>query len=120
MQGCVQSLTNTKTSDQIGALLQNTNQALVFPALVAGQQTPTAHGYSEYIQPGPPVLRITNNGLSSIRLGWSPLAIKFLAEQNSNLLGTNWTTISVPPRAAGSDFSVTPTTTNKQGFFRLH
>lgn len=26
------------------------NQALVFPALLAGKQTPTAQGYAEYIQ----------------------------------------------------------------------
>jgi hypothetical protein len=120
MQPLVQSLTNTMTSDQIGVVLQHTNQAMVFPALAAGQQTATAQGYSEYIQPGPPVLRITNNGATSVSLGWTPVAIKFLAEQKTNLQGTNWTAISVPPRAAGNDFSVTLTTTNKIGFFRLH
>ncbi|SPE55143.1 exported hypothetical protein [Verrucomicrobia bacterium] len=121
MQTYVQSLINSNlSSDAIGLMLQNTNQSLVFPALLAGQQTATAQGYAEYIEPGPPLLRITNNGAGSVSLGWSPVAIKFLPQQNPNSLGANWTTIPVPPRAAGSDFSVTLTTTNNQEFFRLH
>jgi len=121
MQPYVQSLVNSNwTSDQIGVALQNTNQALVLPALAAGQQTAAAQGYSEYIQAGPPELRITNNGTGSVSLGWSPVALKFVAQQDFDLRGTNWTMISVPPRLVGSDFSASPTTTNQQQFYRLH
>jgi hypothetical protein len=120
MQPYVQSLTNKLSPDQIGVQLQNTNQALIFPALMAGQQTATAQGYSEYIQLGPPVLRITNNGPSSIGLGWSPVAIKFLAEQKTNLSGSNWTSVPIQPRAAGSDFSASIPKTNATEFYRLH
>ena len=124
MQPYVQSLvTQGKTSDEIGVLLQDTNQSLVLPALAAGQQTAAAKGYSEYIQPGPPLLSITNNGGGSISLGWSPVALNFLLERKAHLpgSGTNWTTISVPPRAVGDDFSTTIDTTTKAGeFYRLH
>ena len=121
MQPYVQSLVNSNwTSDRIGVALQNTNQAMVLPALAACQQTAAAQGYAEYIEPSPPTLRITNNGAGSVSLGWSPVALKFIVEQNFNLLGTSWVTISVPPRMVGNDFSTAPTTTNQQQFFRLY
>jgi hypothetical protein len=87
---------------------------------VSGQQTSAAQGYSEYLQSGPPLLRITNNGVGSVRLVWTPMAIKLMLEQQTKLQSSNWTTISIPPRAAGNDFSYTLTMTNATGFFRLH
>ena len=121
MQPVVRSLVSSNwTADQIGLFLQNTNQSLVLPALGIGQQTPTAQGYSEYLQSGRPVLRITSNGVSSVSLVWTPVAVNFMLEQQTKLPGTNWTTIYIPPRATGIDFCDPLTTSNATSFFRLH
>ena len=117
MQPYVQLPSTTNTSDQIGVALQKTNQNLVFPSLLAGQQTDVGRGFAEYIQPGPPVLRITHNGTGLITLDWSPVAIRFLAEQEAKVSGSNWTPISIPPRTAGNDFTVAIPKTNNTGFF---
>jgi hypothetical protein len=123
MQPVVQSLVSSNwTSDRIGVFLQNTNQSLVLPALAAGQQTAAAQGYSEYIQSGPPTLSITNNGASSVSLGWSPVAVNFLLEHKSHLASSssNWTSMPILPRAVGNDFSASIVTTNARDFYRLH
>jgi hypothetical protein len=123
MQPVVQSLVSSHwTADQIGLFLQNTNQSLVLPALGIGQQTATAQGYSEYIVPGPPTLRITNNGAGSVGLGWSPLAVDFLLESKSYALSprSSWTSISILPRTVGNDFSASIVATNAGEFYRLH
>jgi hypothetical protein len=123
MQPYVQSLAlQGDTADQIGVALQNTNQALVFPALAAGQQTAAAQGYAEYIEPGSPTLWITNNGTSSVSLGWSPVALNFLLEHKSHLANSssNWTSIPILPRAIGNDFRASMVTTNARDFYRLH
>ena len=124
MQPVVQSLlvSSNWTSDQIGVFLQNTNQSLVLPALAAGQQTAAAQGYSEYLESGPPSLRITNNGAGSVSLGWSPVALNYLLEHKSHLesSSSNWNNLTIPPRAVGNDFSATLATTNSREFFRLH
>jgi hypothetical protein len=116
MQPYVQYLASQQgeTSDQIGVALQNTNQALVLPALAAGQQTAAAQGYSEYIQPGPPTLWITNNGAGSVSLGWSPVAVQFQLDHKSHLASSssNWTSIPIPPRTLGNDFSASIISTN--------
>ena len=122
MQPYVQFLaTHGDTSDQIGVELQNTNQALVLPALAAGQQTPAAQGYAEYIQPGPPTLWIISNGVGLASLGWSPVAVPFLLEHKARLSSSssNWTAIPIPPRAVGNDFSASITFTNAREFYRL-
>ena len=122
MQPYVQSLVGQgKTLDQIGVALQNTNQALVLPALAAGQQTAAAQGYSEYIEPGPPTLWITNNGAGSVSLAWSPVALQFLLEHKPRLASSNsnWTSIPKLPRAVGNDFSASIITTNSREFYRL-
>jgi hypothetical protein len=123
MQPVVQSLVSSHwTADQIGLFLQNTNQSLVLPALGIGQQTATAQGYSEYIVPGPPTLRITNNGAGSVGLGWSPVAVDFLLESKSYALSprSSWTSISILPRTVGNDFSASIVATNAGEFYRLH
>lgn len=123
MQSYVQSLANSgETSDQIGVALQNTNQALVMPALAANQQTATAQGYAEYLQSGPPLLRITNNGDGTMSLGWSPVAVNFNLEHKSHLesSNSNWTTLAAPPRTVGSDFSASVTNSNDRQFYRLY
>jgi hypothetical protein len=123
MQPYVQSLESSNlTSDQIGVALQNTNQALVMPALAADQQTDTAQGYAEYLQSGPPLLRITNNGDGTMNLGWSPVEVDFSLEHKFHLLSSssNWTTLTFPPRAVGGDYSSVITNFTDREFFRLH
>jgi len=123
MQPIVQSLVSSNyTADQIGLFLQNTNQSLVLPALAAAQQTAAAQGYAEYLQPGPPILWITNTGAGSVSLDWSPVAINFLLEHKSHLLSSssNWTSVSFSPRAAGNNFNTSVSTTNDREFYRLH
>jgi len=123
MQPYVQFLASQGDSqDQIGAALQNTNQALVLPALAAGQQTAAARGYSEYIEGGSPTLRITNQGAGLVSLGWSPVAVQFRLEHKTHLASSssNWTSIPIPSRAVGNDFSASMTTTNAREFYRLH
>jgi hypothetical protein len=123
MQPVVQSLVSSNwTADQIGLFLQNTNQSLVLPALAASQQTAAAQGYSEYLQPGPPILWITNNGAGSVSLDWSPVASNFLLEHKPHLLSSssNWTSVTFSPRAAGNDFSTSVSATNDRELYRLH
>jgi hypothetical protein len=122
-QPYVQSLASLgETSDQIGVALQNTNQALVLPALAAGQQTSIAQGYAEYQQSGAPRLRISNNGDGTSTLGWSPVALNFNLEHKSHLesSSSNWTTLAFPARAVGADFSASVTNGNLREFYRLH
>ncbi|MGO8699235.1 MAG: hypothetical protein ACLQVY_16125 [Limisphaerales bacterium] len=123
MQPIVQSLVSSNwTADQIGLFLQNTNQSLVLPVLAMGQQTAAAQGYSEYLQPGPPTLWITNNVAGSVSLGWSPVALDFFLEHKSHLLSSssNWTSIPILPRTVGNDFNASIITTNEREFYRLH
>ena len=123
MQPVVQSLVSSNlTSDQIGVALQTTNQALVLPALAAGQQTAAAQGYAEYIAPGPPTLWITNNGGGSVSVGWSPVGLTYSVQHKSHLEGTNWFSLTntIPPRTLGNDFSVQIGATKDREFFRLY
>jgi hypothetical protein len=123
MQPYVQSLAGQgETSDQIGLALQGTNKSLVLPALASNQQTALGQGYAEYIQPNPPVLRFTNNGDGTMNLGWSPAALNFNLEHKFHLASSvsNWTTLTVPTRSVGSDYSTTITNSSDREFFRLH
>jgi hypothetical protein len=122
-QPYVQSLVNANlTSDQIGVALQNTNQALVLPALAANQQTAVAQGYAEYLQSGPPSLQIVNNTDGSINLDWSPVALNFKLEHKFHLESSisNWTALPIPQRAPGADYSTNIAGAKDREFFRLH
>jgi hypothetical protein len=90
-----------------------------YAALAAGAVTNTGLAYQEYSQPGPPVLQLTRSN-SQAWLDWTPVAVKFLPEQNTNLSAATWSSLTVPPRAVGSDFTNLVALTNLAGFYRLH
>jgi hypothetical protein len=120
LQPTVQAMTNSgSTLDQVGAFLVQSNFQAVSSQFPVLSPTDCGRGYAEYIAIGLPVLRITNNVAGSVRLGWSPVAIRFLAEQKAHLSDSNWTSVSIPPRAAGNDFVTTISKTNATGFYRL-
>jgi hypothetical protein len=55
-----------------------------------------------------------------LNLTWTPVAVNYLLEQSTNLSATNWTSLTIPARNVGADYSAAINTTNKKAFLRLH
>jgi hypothetical protein len=91
-----------------------------YAALAAGVLTNTGMAYQEYIQTNPPRLRLTPISAGSVNLAWTPVAVNYLLEQSTNISATNWTSLTVPPRGVGADYSAAIGATNKKAFLRLH
>jgi hypothetical protein len=108
------------TPDQIGAFLVQSNFQAVSSAFPLVAQTGTGRAYAEYIAPGPPGLRISNSSPNAVNLQWSPVAIRFAAEQRTDLAsGFAWSLLPAAARSVGSDFSLMQAKTNESEFFRL-
>jgi hypothetical protein len=114
-----QSSISNLSANAAATVLNADENAAVYAALSAGAVTNTGLAYQEYSQPGPPVLKLTGSGGQAL-LDWTPVALKFLLEQNTNLSAAAWSPLTVPLRAVGSDFMDPIATTNPAGFYRLH
>ena len=114
-----QSSISNLSANAAATVLNADENAAVYAALSAGAVTNTGLAYQEYSQPGPPVLQLTRSS-GNASLDWTPVAVKFLLEQNTNLPAAAWSSLTVPPRVVGSDFMDLVATTNPAGFYRLH
>jgi hypothetical protein len=90
-----------------------------YAALGAGDVTNTGLAYQEYILTNAPTLNFTARS-NSLNLTWTPVAVNYLLEQSTNLSATNWTSLTIPARNVGADYSAAINTTNKKAFLRLH
>jgi hypothetical protein len=91
-----------------------------YAALGAGVLTNTGMAYEEYIRTNVPSLNLTRSNSSFFNLNWTPVAVHYLLEQSTNLSSTNWTSLTIPARNVGADYSASVATSNKVGLLRLH
>lgn len=101
-----------------GVLNSNENAA-VYMALGVGAVTNTGLAFQEYSQANPPLLRLTQPNQGILDLTWTPVADHYVVEQSYNLRAPIWTSLTVPSRTLGADYSATVETTNNVEYFRL-
>ena len=116
----MQPLVTNLPESQAALIVNQVELQDIYPAALDGQQTVIGQGYAEYIQSGPPALRImSTNSPHSLALAWTPVALNFLLEQKTNLSAATWSSLPVPPRPTGCDFTAAVGATNATGFYRL-
>lgn len=69
--------------------------------------------------PGLPLLSITKSPTNSVLISWPSPSTGFVLQQNSNLSGTNWTTVPQTPVDNGTNVTVTISPPTGTWFFRL-
>jgi hypothetical protein len=107
------------SADAAATVLNSDENAAIYAALADDDVTNTGLAYQEYSQPGPPVLQLIGSG-GQVMLDWTPVAVPFLLEQSTSLSAPAWSSVPIPARLPGNDFTASIGTTNHAGFYRLH
>jgi hypothetical protein len=93
--------------------------AATYAALAAGSLTNTGQAYQEYILTNAPPIKLAGDATNSCNITWTPVADHYLLEEASTITANDWTSLTIPARNVGADYSAAFKTTNTSGFLRL-